>query len=157
MVSALVDSEVDGIDSCDDALAELGGATHYRDFEYTQLDHWIDSGKALDQVFAGLHEEDGHASATWESLFSLGSERGPIPAVAWAVDTLPARLREAVRLRFGCNGVAREHTYQEVGRRLGVGLVRAREMIRKACGLLSVRLKSAEPRWPGPAGEARPE
>lgn len=156
LVSALADSEIDEIGSCDDALAELGGATHYRDLEYTKLDHWIDSGKPLDQVFARLHDEDGRSSATWESLFLLGSEPGLSFAVEWAVDTLPERLRKAVRLRFGCDGVAREHTYQEVGARLGVCLVRARQMVRKACDILAVRLRNVEHRWPGLAGEARP-
>jgi hypothetical protein len=155
LVSALVDSGTGDIVSRDEALGELGGATHYRGLEYTKLDRWIDSGKPLDQVFARFHDEDGRSSATWEALFLLGSEPGPAFAVEWAVDTLPARLRRAVRLRFGCNGVAREHTYQEVGARLGVGLVRAREMVRKACGILSVRLTSAGHGWPKAPGEAR--
>jgi hypothetical protein len=155
LVSALAESETDEIETCDDALAELGGATHYRDFEYTRLDHWIDSGKPLEHVFAGFHDEDCLASATWEALFSLGSEPGPSFAVEWAVDTLPVRMRRAVRLRFGCNGVAREHTYQEIGVRLRVGLVRAREMVRKACGILSVRLRSAERGRPKAAEKAR--
>lgn len=57
-----------------------------------------------------------------------------------AVDQLPAREQEIIRLRFGL-GDEREHTLQEIGERLGFSRERARQLENRALYKLAVRAR----------------
>lgn len=60
--------------------------------------------------------------------------------VARALETLPARQRDVLRLRFGTS-TDREHTLEEIGHRLGVTRERVRQI--EAEGLRRLRVSPA--------------
>jgi len=84
----------------------------------------------LGDTLAAQQEEGMHGlDHKWASLRILA-----------AVDQLPAREQEIIRLRFGL-GDEREHTLQEIGERLGFSRERARQLETRALEKLGLRAR----------------
>src|SRR5436190_20733788 len=64
-------------------------------------------------------------------------------AVRKAVDTLPEREREVVKLRYGMNGDRDPHSLEEIGRALGITRERVRQIESKALARLAERREVA--------------
>jgi RNA polymerase primary sigma factor len=96
----------------------------------TSLDRPIgeESGTTFQDLVAGQEE-----STEQEVTVSLAQE-----ALYDALDVLPAREREVLKLRYGLNGDRDPASLEEIGRRLGVTRERVRQIEAEALERLAV-------------------
>jgi RNA polymerase primary sigma factor len=92
-----------------------------------------DDGSTLGELVAGVSP-----SPEQELTVSLGEE-----TLHRALEELPEREREVLKLRYGLNGNADPHSLAEIGRRLGISRERVRQLESEALGRLAVNRELA--------------
>jgi RNA polymerase primary sigma factor len=101
----------------------------------TSLDRPLgkDDGATLGELVAGESP-----SPEQELTLSLGEE-----TLHRALEELPDREREVLKLRYGLNGNAEPHSLAEIGRHLGISRERVRQLEAEALGRLAVNRELA--------------